>query len=772
MPRPIPVLASLLVGLAVICAAWPLGAAQSRPQDVALQAAIRTETIDGNPTAAAEQFKTIIKTYPNDRAVVARALVHLADCYRKMGDAAARDVYARVVKEYPEQRDAVELAQAGLSASEGDVAPVRRIWTLPRDTNAAGRVSWNGRWLAYVNWTDTGAGDLFLRDFVSGSDRRLTRTGNKPGISWKVFADGAVISRDGSQIAYEWWDNGRAELRILRLQGAPVPPRVLERDPSILHVDPRDWTQDGRWIAALWRKKDQTLELGLISTADGSVRPLKTLDRACACVGNVALALSPDGRYLAYHMPGTDTLTRDIYVLPTAGGAVIPAVVYRGDDALVGWAPDGRSIVFKSDRAGSAGLWYVPFENSRAGSADELKLDIGAFEPLGITAAGAIFGCRCEPQLGSDIKIASIDLSTGQFLSPPVDAVQEYIGTNTQPFWSNDGRYFLHRSLRPNQDPMLVIRSADTMALVRELRPKLATIDDPRWSPDDKSIAVIGRDFENKFGYYRIDVETGKAAPIILYPSPGNRMGPMGPESSWSDNGRKLYFRRYAYTPPRGADIESFLVEVDVASGAERILVRLPAPDPIPAALLSDKGTMFYRRPAGTGGNTFAIVALDLISGAERELIRRPSIGNVNLSPDGRWLGLTIEPTAGTLATILLVPTSGGEPIELWRAEGSQPIGAPRLLPQGAGAWAPDSRSLISRRIVGTNQPEFWWLPIDGLAPRKLDEFGGLVPAGLRIHPDGKRLLFGATVAGASSQESKPTEIWVWENLLGPGGRR
>ena len=760
-----------LSAIVLVSALIGAGLSQPRPQDVALQAAIRTETIEGNPKAAAEQYKAIIERYPGDRAIVALALVHLADCYRKLGDVAARDVYARVVRDYGDQGDAVQIARARLAASEGDVEPVRRVWSLPGEASLASRISWNGRWLAYIDSSDSGAGDLFVRDLVAGSDRRLTRTNNKPGTSWRSFADAAAISRDGSQIAYEWWAGDHAELRILRLQGRPSPPRILARDLSVAHIDPRDWSPDGRWIAAMWRRTDRTHEIGLISTADGSLRTLHKIDQACACAGNVAVALSPDGRYLAFHMPGAGTFTRDIHVVPTAGGPVMPAVVYRGDDALVGWSPDGRAIVFKSDRAGSAGLWSVPFDGGRAGRPADVKLEIGAFAPLGTTASGAIYGCRCEPQPDSDIKIASIDFSTGEFASPPVDAVQEYVGTNSQPFWSNDGKYFAYRSLRTNQDPMLVIRSAETLAVVRELRSKLSSINDPRWSPDDRSIAVIGRDFDNRFGYYNIDVETGRATPIIIYPSPGNRMGPLGPEGSWSADGRKFYFRRYRYTPPRGADLEMFLVEVDVATGDERVLVRSDPPDPIPATLSTDARTMFYRRPIESATNEFAIVARDLATGTEREVIRRPNIGSVNRSPDGHWLALTIDPAKTTPASIVLVPLLGGEPVELWRAEGTQSIGSAQMLALGAGSWAIDSQSLIARRMLGPDQPELWWLSIDGRRMRKLEELTGLVPAGLRVHPDGKRVLFGARVAGGGSSP-KPTEVWVWENLLGPSVRR
>jgi hypothetical protein len=299
---------------------------------------------------------------------------------------------------------------------------------------------------------------------------------------------------------------------------------------------------------------------------------------------------------------------------------------------------------------------------------------------------------------------------------------------------------------------------------VRELRSKFVTISDPRWTPDDKYIVVIGREFDGKFGYYRVDVETGKPTAIINYPSPGNRMGPMGPEGSFSKEGEKFYIRRYRYTTPRGPDLEAFLVEIDVQTGEERVLSRQPPPDEIPAALSVDFKTMYFRRAAESGGNVHVIVARDLASGSEREIFRSAGITSVNRSPDGKWLGLVVKEPANP-STVVLVPTAGGDPVELWRAEGTRDVGTQQLLAQGAGAWANDSRSLITRTTAGNDQQELWWVSLDGRS-RKLEELTGLVPAGLRFHPDGKRLMFGSRVAGASSQPAPPTEVWVWENLL------
>jgi hypothetical protein len=54
---------------------------QKGRQEVALQDAIRMETVEGNPKGAIEAYKKLAKG--GDRAVAAKALVRMGQCYEK-----------------------------------------------------------------------------------------------------------------------------------------------------------------------------------------------------------------------------------------------------------------------------------------------------------------------------------------------------------------------------------------------------------------------------------------------------------------------------------------------------------------------------------------------------------------------------------------------------------------------------------------------------------------------------------------------------------------
>ena len=60
--------------------------AQQRHQDIDLQAAMRTATVDGDLSKAIKQYAAIVAKYKNDREVTAMALVHMAEAYQKMLD--------------------------------------------------------------------------------------------------------------------------------------------------------------------------------------------------------------------------------------------------------------------------------------------------------------------------------------------------------------------------------------------------------------------------------------------------------------------------------------------------------------------------------------------------------------------------------------------------------------------------------------------------------------------------------------------------------------
>jgi len=73
----------------------------------------------------------------------------------------------------------------------------------------------------------------------------------------------------------------------------------------------------------------------------------------------MSLDLSPDGRTIVFDLVG------DLYTMPATGGAATRITSGSGFDGQPRFAPDGKSIVFVSDRSGSENLWLVDPDGKR-----------------------------------------------------------------------------------------------------------------------------------------------------------------------------------------------------------------------------------------------------------------------------------------------------------------------------------------------------------------------------------------------------------------------
>ena len=194
-----------LVVIAMLAATLAAGAQTRDDAARMLKAARNAELVDGDLGAAIRQYDAIIARFrTSDRAVTAEALVRKAECFQKQGNAEARKIYEQVVREYADQKDAVAMATARLGGAPALQAAqaARAVWTGPKVDSPQSSLSPDGRFISFPDW-DTG--NLGLHDVVTGADRLLTSTGTlKSG--GEAYAEESAISRDGTQVAYVWWD--------------------------------------------------------------------------------------------------------------------------------------------------------------------------------------------------------------------------------------------------------------------------------------------------------------------------------------------------------------------------------------------------------------------------------------------------------------------------------------------------------------------------------------------------------------------------------------
>ena len=681
---------SLLRTVATIIIATLLAAstfAQQNPRELFERARMLDES-NQNLAEAIKLYGQVVSQANEQRALAARAQLRIGMLYERLGRKAdAQRAFRTVVNQYSDQTEVAQRARAKLPAANtgkskiaaavvatdkaSTVLTVRQLWS----GDTFGTPSPDGRYLTFVDW-DTG--DLAIRDFVTEKNRRLTNKG-----SWNEsdeFAEWSVMSPDGKQVAYAWHNkDGSYDLRVIRTDGSQ--PRVLYRNEEVGYLKPSDWSRDGRHILTVLFRKDNTDQIALISAMDGSARNIKTLGWSHPS----KLCLSPDGRWIVYDSPQKEGAPeRDIFLVSADGSREMPLVKHPADDLVLGWTPDGKKVLFASDRTGATmSVWAVEVSDGKPqGSPEIIKSDVGRIFPLGFARNGTFYYALMTGML--DIYVASLDAEGDKGFIPSTPVSQRFVGSSLAPAWSPDGKslaYIFRQNVMFGFSPSsLVIRSLES-GVERRISPALAAFYRPDWSPDGGSILVTGRDQRGRQGIYTIDLQTGNTSPLVT----GKGFMPR-----WSADGKAIFY-----------------VSRDETKRSDRLLRR------------------------------------DLETEQESELFRaveQTLVGNLTVSPDGQRMAFLLKKTgAAPSIRLMVMPTAGGVPRELlqFKEIGTIPGGW-----DGVIEWMADKRQIIFvKRSAGAS--ELWRISAEGGEPQKLGITMNFIQ-GLRAHPDGKQIAFAA----------------------------
>ena len=372
----------------------------------------------------------------------------------------------------------------------------------------------DGKRLVYVWGGESGENrDLYVQSLTDGSVRRFT-TDPADDLS-------PVWSPDGLRIA--WLRTSRSETALFvgnvagGTHGKIADVYPIRVDALGRHLD---WSPDGQYLVAPDKlQAEEPFHLVLIRAKDGA-RTTLTLPPD-NIIGDFSPSFSPDGKSVAF-LRAVSSGVNDVYVVAASGGPP-RRITFDNRYALsVAWTPDGRSIVFSSDRRRNSVLWRV----AAAGGNPERIAGVAE------NAGDPIFardGRMAYAQVFQDANIWRIDADGKQ---PPVKLISS-TQYDSSPQYSPDGSRIAFRSNRSGSNEIWVSDSTGKIPvqLTRYGGPLTGT---PRWSPDGMNIAFDTRP-EGQADIYVVSSIGG--APRRVTRSEYEDVVP-----SWSIDGAWIYF--------------------------------------------------------------------------------------------------------------------------------------------------------------------------------------------------------------------------------------
>jgi Tol biopolymer transport system component len=562
----------LLTGL--LCAALSAGYLGEQTQkdkaEVALQAAIKTETVDGDLKSAIELYKAIAGMPDADRTTVATALLRMGQCHEKLGKTHTQEAlkaYEQVVREYGDQSEIAKLAREKLSLLERARAMVEKedqgikMTEVPIDPEKYyyGFISPDAKKLAYVSMDR----DIWIMDISSGKEFQLTQTeAREIWCGW---------SPDSQKIALL---EGYGNMLVVSAQGG-TPKILIEVDEDFYKENggyqPTSWSSDSQKIYCWFSKKG----LFAIPVSGGDWEAVYEYTRPEQAKTFYRLLLSPNEKFLLY----SDTSgNKDIYLMPAGGGEPAQITHHPGRDTAVNWSYDSRWLLFNSDRAGNVEPWIIGIspEGKRKGEPFQVPF-LTALTPAGpLLTSWAKEGKIGLPFLGgiSNLFMANADGSEEIQLTK-----MEW--KDSGPIWSPDGKYIVYWSSRKDMYGIwiLPVQGGEPKNISAQLKARggVRNYADYAWHPDSRSVSCVvdqdGPAHRRTPGMWTIDIESGLVTKI-----PFNYTGYIR-HLDWSPDGKWIAFTYIGANEPndmKDSELLFYNIYIMSPSGGEPIRVTRP----------------------------------------------------------------------------------------------------------------------------------------------------------------------------------------------------
>ena len=459
-------------------------------------------------------------------------------------------------------------------------------------------------------------------------------------------------------------------------------------------------------------------------------------------------AFSPDGKLLAYVTDERGNL--DIVVQPRGGGAPIPVAATDADEAQPAWSPDGTRIAFCSARDHGGRLNFALGQEVLTELVDGRGGDLFIVPALGGTAVKLV-GDGYYPTWSPDGKhivfqsnrggqwdLWTISSDGGEPARLTNDADFDY-----QPSWSPDGNWIAYASGVAGATNLRVVPAAGGTPM--QLTHVAEFVLHPSWSPDGRSIIYSA--FDNVTNVWELPVSDGRAAGSPRRITLG---GGQDVDAAVSHDGKSIAF---ATTRTNGDIWEMSLPSGALRQvTSETTLEQYPELSPDGKTLLAEsdrKGQSAiwtldlsgrFREQVSPGGASRAHWSPDgrQVSYILGRTIHIHSLGNVSGVDTGVLTGTPapFSPDGSRLA--FSVPGDPALSVYTISSRAVRRLGTvPGTTEVDDATWSPDSISLVAHAQMETTR-ELWIVPADGSAPRRLSNgtFEDSHPRWSSVNPD------------------------------------
>jgi Tol biopolymer transport system component len=479
---------------------------------------------------------------------------------------------------------------------------------------------------------------IYIRQLVGGRTIAVTEgmAGDQHWPRWS--ADGSRLSFETGGAVYVVPALGGSPKLLVSAEGAPT-----DEGPGYLA-----WSPDGRRVAYTVGR-----DIDVRAVAGGPATRIATLDQPHS------LAWSPDGSRLAFVRGNAAfTYTRNaigniapssVWIMSAAGGQPERITDATSLNTSPVWMPDGRGLLFISDRDGSRDLYRIALDRSgrTAGPAARLTTGLG-LHGIDLARDGSLLVYTGFTEYANiwTLPIPERAVTLSAAAAEPITAGHQSIeGIAISP----DRRWLAFDSDRGGNQAIyrMPLSGGDPEPLSADSGDDFM----PSWSPDAREIAYYGFR-QGRRRLFVMPVEGGPAAPVAADSS--NQRFP-----DWSPDGRRL-----VYYSDRTGRFELYVVARD--AGGHWLAPRQLTRDGGQEARWSPAGSsIVYLRNAGLGTAGLWVISPD--GGPPRLLVeaggaaKRPAPLLGIWSPDGRTVYYKALDADGR-ASLWSIPSEGGEP--------------------------------------------------------------------------------------------------------------